>query len=86
MTVSKVIDTKYYIRIYGLLICTLISENQGVEKSRFVSNPRKISGSSSFDLLSGLAPGFFRVNSINSAFLQGGDLKKDQGLPNLKFF
>ena len=29
----------------GLLICTLISENQGLEKARSISNPRKISGS-----------------------------------------
>jgi hypothetical protein len=28
----------------GLLICTLISENQGLEKSMSVSNLRKISG------------------------------------------
>ena len=31
-------------RIVGLLICTLISENQGLEKSMSISNPRKISG------------------------------------------
>ena len=30
--------------IIGLLICTLISENQGLEKSRSISNPRKSSG------------------------------------------
>ena len=29
----------------SLLICTLISENQVLEKSRYISNPRKISGS-----------------------------------------
>ena len=30
--------------LYGLLICTQISENQGLEKSRSISNLRKISG------------------------------------------
>ena len=29
---------------FGLLICTLISENQGLEKLRSVSNLRKIPG------------------------------------------
>jgi hypothetical protein len=28
-----------------LLICTLVSENQGLEKSGSISNPRQISGS-----------------------------------------
>ena len=30
--------------IVGLLICTLISENQGLEKSRTISNPTKTTG------------------------------------------
>jgi hypothetical protein len=58
----------------GLLIWTLISENHGLDKSRYISKPRKISGSASLD--------FFRfgdldnqVYSINSALFQGGDLK-----------
>jgi hypothetical protein len=33
----------------GLLICTLVSENQGLEKSRSISNHRKISGSANLD-------------------------------------
>ena len=33
----------------NLLICTLISENQGLEKSRSISNPRKISGPTNLD-------------------------------------
>ena len=33
----------------GLLICTLISENQGLEKSRSVLNLRKVSGPSNLD-------------------------------------
>ena len=33
----------------GLLICTLMSENLGLEKSRFVSNLIKISGPGNLD-------------------------------------
>ena len=40
----------------NLLICTLISENQGLEKSRSISNPRKISGPTNLDFFSGLHP------------------------------
>ena len=54
--------------------CTLISENQCLEKSRSISNPRKFSGSANPDYC------------IIPAFFQGGDLKKIQGLQNLKFF
>ena len=35
--------------IFGLLICTLISENQGLEKSGSASNLRKISGPANLD-------------------------------------
>ena len=35
--------------IEGLLIYPLISENQGLEKSRSISNLRKISGSANLD-------------------------------------
>ena len=38
----------------GLLICTLISENQGLEKSRSVSNLKKNSGPASLDFFVGL--------------------------------
>ena len=38
----------------GLLICTLISEKLGLEKSRSVSNLRKISGPASLDFFLGL--------------------------------
>ena len=38
----------------GLLICTLISENQGLEKSRPASNLRKISGPANLDFFLGL--------------------------------
>ena len=63
-------------KIFGLLICTLISENQGLEKSRSIPNRRKILGSANLDFFSGLAPGFFQVYRINPAFFQGRDLKK----------
>ena len=36
-------------KFVGLLICTLISENQGLEKSRSASNLRKISGPANLD-------------------------------------
>ena len=39
---------------FGLLICTLISENQGLEKSRSASNLRKISGPANLDFFLGL--------------------------------
>ena len=62
----------------GLLICTLISENQGLEKLRSVSNLRKISGPAHLD--------FFQVYGMNLAFFLGGDLEKNPGLQDLKFF
>ena len=40
----------------GLLICTLISENKGLEKSRSVSNLRKISGPANLDFISRSPP------------------------------
>ena len=39
---------------FGLLICTLISKNQGLEKSRSASNLRKISGPTNLDFFLGL--------------------------------
>ena len=38
---------------FGLLICILISENQGLEKLRFVSNLRKISGPTNLNFFLG---------------------------------
>ena len=54
---------------YGLLICTLISENRGLEKSRSVCH---------LD--------FFQVYGINLTFFLDGDLEKNPGLQELKFF
>ena len=47
----------------GLLICTLISEKQGLKKLRSVSNLRKISGPADLD--------FLQVYGINLAFFLG---------------
>ena len=62
----------------GLLICTLISENQGLEKLRSDSNLRKISGPAHRIFFS-LSPGFFSgVWYKSSFFFLGGGLKKIQ--------
>ena len=45
-------ETDKDIPTIGLLICTLISENQGLEKLRSVSNPRTISGPANLDFFS----------------------------------
>ena len=61
----------------SLLICTLISENLGLEKFMSVSNPRKISASTQLD--------FFQVYIINPTYFRGR-LEKALSLQNLKFF
>ena len=43
----------------GLLICTLIAENQGLEKLRSVSDLRQISGPAHLIFFFSLSPGFF---------------------------
>ena len=70
----------------GLLICTLISENQGLEKLRSVSNLRKISGPAHLDFFSVCHLDFFQIYGINLAFFLGGDLEKNPGLQDLYFF
>ena len=65
-------------KLFGLLIFTLISENQGLEKLRSVSNLRKISSPANLD--------FFQVYGINLVFFLGGDLENNTGLQDLKFF
>ena len=45
--------------IVGLLICTLISENQVLEKSRSASNLKKFSGPANLDFFFSFSPGFF---------------------------
>ena len=77
----------------GLLICTLISENQGLEKLRSILNLRKISGLAELNFFSVhliffsvCHLDFFQVYGINLAFFLGGDLEKNSGLQDLKFF
>ena len=60
----------------GLLICTLVSENQGLEKLRSVANLRKISGPAHLDFFSVCHLDFFQVNGINLAFFLGVDLSR----------
>ena len=52
--------------LLGPLICTLISENQGLEKSiRPISNPRNISGSANLDFFQfWYKPSFFQVGDL----------------------
>ena len=71
MNVADTIAAKmvlHSIQLGGLLICTLISENQGLEKSRSVSNIRKISGPAHLDFFSVCRLDFFQVYGINLAF------------------
>ena len=72
--------------IINLLICTLISENQGFEKLRSVSNLRKISGPAHLEFFFSLSPGFFSGLWYKSSFFLGGDLEKNPGLQDLKLF
>ena len=71
----------------GLLICTLISENPGLKKSRSVSNLRKISGFANLDFFQGLHLRkklglYYKLEKnpgdklYNLAFFLGGDLEK----------
>ena len=68
--------------LLGLLICSLISENQGLVKLGSVSNLRKISGPAHLDFFSGCHLDFFQVYGINLAFFLGEDL--EVGLPRSK--
>jgi hypothetical protein len=54
--------------ISGLLISTLIYENQGLEKLRSVSNLSKISGPAHLNLFSVCHLDFFQVYGINLPF------------------
>ena len=51
-----------FILTLGLLICTLISENQDLEKSRSASNLRKISGPAHLDFFQFVTWIFFRFS------------------------
>ena len=64
----------------------MISENQGLEKLRSVSDHRKISGPAHLDFFSVCHPDFFQVYGINLAFFLGGHLEKNPGLQDLLRF
>ena len=70
----------------SLLIWTLISENQGLEKSRSASNLRKISGPANLDFFLGLhlekKLDLYHKPEKNS----GDKLKKKSGVQELKNF
>ena len=72
--------------LLGLLIYTLISENQGLQKSRSVSNLRKISDPANLVFFPGLhlekKLGLYHKSEKNP----GDKLKKNPGVQDLKFF
>ena len=71
---------------FDLLIFTLISENQGLEKSRSASNFRKVSGPANLDFFLGLhlekKLDLYHIPEKNP----GDKLKKNLGLQDLNFF
>ena len=69
------------------LICALISENEGLEKSRSASNLRKISVPAQLNFFSVCHLSFFFQNLYHrSEKNSGGKLKKKSGVQELKFF
>ena len=67
LSVEHIIYIFFTFSTICLLICTLISENQGSEKSRSILNPRKILGSSNLDLFSGLhTKGYIQQMSLDT--------------------
>ena len=74
------------VAIVGLLICTLISENPGLQKSRSVSNRIKISGPANLDFFLGLHLEK-KLDLYHKPEKNPGDkLKKNPGVQDLKFF
>ena len=70
--------------IMSHLICTLISENEGLEKLRSASNLRKISVPADLNFFSVLS--FFQNLYHRSEKNSGDKLKKNSGVQELKFF
>ena len=68
------------------LICTLISENEGLEKLRSVANLRKISVSAHLIFFSVCHLSFFQNLYHRSEKNSGDKLKKKSGVQDLKFF
>ena len=72
--------------IVSHLICALISENEGLEKSRSASNLRKISVPAHLIFFSVCHLNFFQIYGINFEKNSGVKLKKKSGVQELKFF
>ena len=68
------------------LICTLISENEGLEKLRSGSNLRKISVLADLIFFSVCHLNFFSDLYHRSEKNSGDKLKKNSGVQELKFF
>ena len=79
-------ETFFILWIVGLLICNLISENQGLEKSESASHLRKISGPANPDFFQGLHLEK-KLDLYHKPKKSPGDkLKKNPGVQDLKFF
>ena len=64
-------------------MCTLISENQGLEKSRSASNLRKVSGPANLDFFSSF-PARKKLDLYHKPEKNQGDkLKKNQGVQDI---
>ena len=68
------------------LICTLISENEGLEKLRSASDLRKISVPAHLNFFSVCHLSFFQNLYHRSEKNSGDKLKKNSGVQELKFF
>ena len=74
-------------KLFGLLICTLISENQGLEKSRSASNLRKISGPANLDFYRKPPPRKKKLDLYHKPEENQGDkLKKKSRCAGSEFF
>ena len=75
---GRIMEGFFSLQTFGLLICTLLSENQGLEKSRSASNHRKFSGPANLD--------FSRSLLIYTIKNPGDKLKWNPGVQDLTFF
>ena len=70
----------------GLLICTLISENQGLEKSRSASNLRKFQVLQILDFFFNLSPRFFSDLYYKPSFFSRWRPRKKSRFAGTEFF
>ena len=82
----KNITQSYAKQSLSHLICALISENEGLEKSRSASNLRKISVPAHLNFFSVCHLSFFQNLYHRSEKNSGDKLKKNSGVQELKFF